>query len=175
MLHRTLKVLMAITLAGAMIVAASTIASSTSTMTKTEKNSIKVAQQFVEAYNSGDRTRLAGILAEDAEILIPAMGISHGKHSGQSHNAMDLVTERTIEVHRMIASGHAVAIEFLWHAISGGGPGLAPAGERLEMEDCVVLDIRDGLVSRYVEYVGRYKGIDLAVVGGRVVESPQGS
>jgi len=136
---------------------------------------LKVAQKFVDAYNSGDPARVKDMLTEDAKILIPAMGMANGRGSEQGQKAMGLVTQRTIEVHRMIASGDAVAIEFLWHAISSGGPGLAPAGSRLEMEDCIVLDIRDGLVSRYVEYIGRYEGIDLAVVSGRVVGSRQGS
>jgi len=138
-------------------------------------DNLKVAQKFVDAYNSGDPARVKDMLTEDAEILIPAMGMANGRGSEQGQKAMGLVTQRTIEVHRMIASGDAVAIEFLWHAISSGGPGLAPAGSRLEMEDCIVLDIRDGLVSRYVEYIGRYEGIDLAVVSGRVVGSRQGS
>ena len=73
----------------------------------------------------------------------------------------------------MTSSGDAVAIEMLWHAISNGGPGMAPAGERVEMENCIVLTFRDGLISRYVEYLGRYEGIDLQIVRGRMLESAQ--
>lgn len=51
--------------------------------------------------------------------------------------------------------------------------GMAPAGERVEMENCIVLSFRDGRISRYVEYIGRYEGIDLGIVSGRMREKPR--
>ncbi|WP_310369436.1 hypothetical protein [Catenuloplanes atrovinosus] len=50
---------------------------------------------------------------------------------------------------------------------------MAPAGERVEMENCIVLSFRDGRISRYVEYIGRYEGIDLGIVSGRMREKPR--
>lgn len=135
----------------------------------------ETARQWIDTYNDADKKRMADLMTEDSEVLIPAMGIAYGPRWERAGNAMNLVRNRTIEVRRMTASGDAVAIEFLWHAISLGGPGLAPAGERVEMENCIVLDFRDGLVSRYVEYLGRMEGIDLAIVSRRMLESTQSS
>jgi ketosteroid isomerase-like protein len=133
----------------------------------------EIARQWIDTYNDADKERMASLMTEDSEVLIPAMGIAYGPRWERAGNAMNLVRNRTIEARRMTVSGDAVAIEFLWHAISLGGPGLAPAGERVEMENCIVLDFRDGLISRYVEYLGRIEGIDLAIASRRMLESPQ--
>lgn len=134
----------------------------------------EIARQWIDAYNAADKECIASLMTEDSEVLIPAMGIAYGPRWERTGNAMNLVRDRAIEVRRMTASGDAVAIEFLWHAISLGGPGLAPAGERVEMENCIVLDFRDGLISRYVEYLGRIEGIDLAITSRRMLETSQG-
>lgn len=134
----------------------------------------ELARKWIAAYNAHDFKQQAAMMTEDGEVLIPAMNIAQGAAWEKSGpNSARLVEGRTIEIRRMIVSGDAVAIEMLWHAISKGGPGMAPAGERVEMQNCIVLTFRDGLISRYVEYVGRYEGIDLQVVRGRMLESRQ--
>jgi ketosteroid isomerase-like protein len=136
----------------------------------------ELARQWIAAYNAHDFAQQAAMMTEDGEVLIPAMNIAQGAAWEKSGpNSARLVEGRTIEIRRMITSGDAVAIEMLWHAISKGGPGMAPAGERVEMQNCIVLTFRDGRISRYVEYIGRYHGIDLHVVRDRMLENAQAS
>ncbi|MCS7483727.1 nuclear transport factor 2 family protein [Umezawaea endophytica] len=132
----------------------------------------ELALKWIEAYNAHDFAQQAALMTEDGEVMIPAMNIVQGPawdQTGQS--SARLVDDRTIEVLRMISSGDAVAIEMLWHGTSKGGPGMAPAGERVELQNCIVLTFRDSLISRYVEYIGWCQGIDLHVVRSRILES----
>ncbi|EXG82359.1 nuclear transport factor 2 family protein [Cryptosporangium arvum] len=135
----------------------------------------EIAREFIAAYNAHDAERKAALMTEDGRVEFPALNISHGAgwETTSGSNAANLVDDRTIDVQRITASGDAVVIEMLWHGVSKGGPGLAPAGERVEMENCIVLTFRDGLISRYVEYFGRYEGIDLLVLRGRMLERRQ--
>ncbi|BCJ52863.1 hypothetical protein Asp14428_43380 [Actinoplanes sp. NBRC 14428] len=137
-------------------------------------DNVELAREWISAYNTHDSARLAALMTEDGEVLIPAMNVAQGPAWDKTAaTAVSLVDGHTIEVKRIIASGDAVAIEMLWHAISRGGPGMAPAGERVEMENCIVLSFRDGRISRYVEYIGRYEGINLEIVAGRMLQKPQ--
>lgn len=134
----------------------------------------ELAHKWIAAYNAHDFEQQAALMTKDGEVLIPAMNIAQGAAWEKAgRNSARLVDDRTIEIRRMISSGDAVAIEMRWHGTSKGGPGMAPAGERVELQNCIVLTFRDGLISRYVEYVGRIQGIDLQVVRNRMLEGDQ--
>ena len=122
---------------------------------------------FVAAYNAADVERMNSLMTEDGRVLIPALGVDKLRWQA-SGPASEMAADRTIEVRRIFTGDDVVAFEFLWHATSRGGPGIAPAGERLTMENCIVLDFRDGLISRYCEYVGRHTGQDLLAVAKRL-------
>jgi ketosteroid isomerase-like protein len=134
----------------------------------------ELARKWIAAYNAHDFEQQAAMMTEHGEVLIPYINVAQGAAWEKTGpNSARLVDNRTIEIRRMTASGDAVAIEMLWHATSKGGPGMAPAGERVELENCIVLTFRDGRISRYVEYIGRCEGIDLQVVRARMLESRQ--
>ncbi|WP_297595039.1 nuclear transport factor 2 family protein [Mycobacterium sp.] len=134
------------------------------------------AEEFIDAYNSlgwsGEdeaMRRFLSVLTKDAEIDFPAAGIKQTPHMEVSASTgVALFSQRHMDVRRLIASEEAVVYEMEWTAVSGGGPGLAPAGEQIRMHNCVVLSFRDGLISRYVEYVGAHEGIDFDVVARRL-------
>ncbi|WP_030378536.1 MULTISPECIES: nuclear transport factor 2 family protein [unclassified Streptomyces] len=137
-------------------------------------DNVELAQKWIAAYNAHDFEQQAALMTADGEVLIPYINIAQGAAWEQTgSNSARLVDDRIIEVRRITASGDAVVIEMLWHAISRGGPGMAPVGERVELENCIVLTFRDGRISRYVEYIGRCEGIDLQVVRARMLESHQ--
>lgn len=131
------------------------------------------AREFVDAYNAADIERMNALMTEDGEVLMPALNVARVRWD-PSGPASRMAEDRTIEVRRMIASGDAVGFEFLWHATSKGGPGLAPAGERMEMENCIVLSFRDGLISRYCEFIGSHEGMDLLVLRDRLAGAREG-
>ncbi|ODQ96357.1 nuclear transport factor 2 family protein [Mycolicibacterium holsaticum] len=146
------------------------------TTTDVAQRNKATAEKFIDAYNSlgwsgeDDATRrFLAVLTKDAEIDFPAAGIKQTPHMEVSASTgVALFSKRHMEVRKLIASDEAVVFEMVWTAISGGGPGLAPAGEQIKMENCVVLSFRDGLISRYVEYVGVHEGIELDVVASRL-------
>ncbi|WP_267717305.1 nuclear transport factor 2 family protein [Streptomyces sp. CoH17] len=137
-------------------------------------DNVELARKWIAAYNAHDFEQQAALMTEDGEVRIPYINIAQGAAWEQTGpNSARLVDDRIIEIRRITASGDAVVIEMLWHAISNGGLGMAPAGERVELENCIVLTFRDGRISRYVEYIGRCEGIDLQVVRARMLENHQ--
>ncbi|MGV0794541.1 nuclear transport factor 2 family protein [Mycolicibacterium sp. XJ1819] len=146
------------------------------TTTEGAQRNKATAEEFIDAYNSlgwsgqdDAMRRFLAVLTKDAEIDFPAAGIKQTPHMEVSASTgVALFSRRHMDVRRLIASDDTVVYEMEWTAISGGGPGLAPAGEQIKMENCVVLSFRDGLICRYVEYVGVHEGIDLDVVAGRL-------
>lgn len=133
-------------------------------------SNVDTALAFVAAYNDGDVERINSMMTEDARVLMPALGVDKVRWQ-RGGKAAEMAADRTIEVHRIFNGDNVVAFEFLWHATSKGGPGLAPAGERMTMENCIVLNFRDGLISQYCEYIGRHTGQDLLAVSKRLAEA----
>ncbi|ATE65135.1 nuclear transport factor 2 family protein [Rhizorhabdus dicambivorans] len=130
-------------------------------------NNVETTLAFVAAYNDADVERMNSLMTEDGEVLMPAIGVNKVRWQ-PSGPASEMARDRTIEVRRIFTGDDVVAFEFLWHAISKGGPGLAPVGERVTMENCIVLSFRDGLIRRYCEYIGRHTGMDLLTIASRL-------
>lgn len=134
-----------------------------------EQGNQAIAQKFIDAYNSMDTNdpteamkRLADLMTEDATISFPALGVTQGRRwEVTGAGAAALVSQRKIEVRRMIVSDNTIAVEMLWSGISAGLPGTAPVGERVEMQNCIILSFRGDRISEYVEYLGCIQGINL--------------
>jgi steroid delta-isomerase-like uncharacterized protein len=127
----------------------------------------KAVQDFFTAYNAKDREGYAAVFTEDAIYRCPALGLAwNGRDEGAAlfEGYLGAVPDRSCEVVRTIGSGDVVVVEFLWRAVSNGGlPGLPPKGETVEFDNLSLFELRDGLICRFVEYLGRHKGFDIKV------------
>ncbi|WP_123024381.1 nuclear transport factor 2 family protein [Mycolicibacterium stellerae] len=129
----------------------------------------KIAEEWCAAYNERDSERFANLMAEDIEYSAPAMNAGF---SGRLTNYFepkegDPLPDRSLELLRVFGDDRHAIFEMLWYGTSSGtSPAFGPAGQRVQMTNCVIIDINDdGLISRGIEYVGSYEGVDLSLLG----------
>lgn len=117
---------------------------------------------WVEAYNSGDLDRLAGLYAADSEYVVAPRGwrsIGPDEHRKLAKQVLDAQPDRRMTVHRRAATGDTVMVELSVE----GTPAAATAGSELEgrtsrMDVCTVLVLRDGLIAYERDYVDTAPG-----------------
>jgi hypothetical protein len=133
----------------------------------------KIAEEWCAAYNARDGERFANLMAEDIEYSAPAMNAGF---SGRLTNYFepkegDPLPDRSLELLRVFGDDRHAIFEMLWYGTSSGtSPAFGPAGQKVKMTNCVIIDINDdGLISRGIEYVGSYEGVDLSLLGPETI------
>jgi ketosteroid isomerase-like protein len=129
----------------------------------------QIATEWCAAYNARDSERFANLMAEDIEYSAPAMNAGF---SGRLTNYFepqegDPLPDRRLELLRVFGDGNCAIFEMLWYGTSSGtGPAFGPAGQKVKMRNCVIIEINEqGLIQNGIEYVGSYEGVDLAKLG----------
>ena len=129
----------------------------------------QIAQEWCDAYNARDSERFAALMAPDIEYDAPAMraGFSGRLENYFAPNEADPLPDRKLELLRVLGEGSTAVFEMLWFGTSSGtSAAFGPAGQKVQMTNCVVIEINDdGLIQRGVEYVGSYEGVDLGLLG----------
>jgi hypothetical protein len=133
----------------------------------------RIAEEWCNAYNTRNSEKFANLMAEDIEYSAPAMNAGF---SGRLTNYFapregDPLPDRRLQLLRVFGDGKHAIFEMLWSGTSSGASeAFGPAGQEVKMQNCVIIDINDdGLISRGIEYVGSYEGVDLAKLGPETI------
>lgn len=118
---------------------------------------IKVADRFVEAYNSGDRERLLALCAEDFRMVHHNRGVDLGDKSafGEIIKGFEAAfPDKHFEDRRaQYADGDNVVIEHTWVGTAQADvAGFAKEGESARIDLCSRYTVRDGLIVEYHDY-----------------------
>ena len=117
----------------------------------TEINRRIVLDAF-DALNKGDGEGWLDAFNEDFEFTIPGNDSLSGKHKGMKafRDLIENVAERldvgiTVKLTNVIASGEWVVTESLGHSVT-------KAGDNYNQTYCILFQVRDGKIIKYVEY-----------------------
>jgi uncharacterized protein (TIGR02246 family) len=117
-----------------------------------------VADAFLKAYNDKDLEALAALLHEDLHMvhygtdfdLTGRAPIMERMTASATGALADRHFNRPRHVHE---AGDTVIVEHEWEATATADvPGRAAAGERVAMELCTILTVRDGVIVEYREW-----------------------
>ncbi|GAB3392506.1 nuclear transport factor 2 family protein [Amycolatopsis echigonensis] len=118
---------------------------------------VKVAERFVEAYNSGDRDALLALCAEDIHVEHHNRGVDLNDRDafGDIIKGFEAAfPDKHFENRRALHSdGDTVVVEHTWVGTAQADvPGFATAGEVARIDLCSRYTVRDGLVVEYHDY-----------------------
>lgn len=120
-------------------------------------NPVAVVDAFVEAYNAKDFDRLEGIVAEDVYVL-------HHNRGAEANNRKELFglfeafgsafPDRAFSNRRSVnVDGSTAVVQHTWGGTAAGDvPGFAAAGEKVSLDLCTVVTVRDGQIAEYHDY-----------------------
>ncbi|MGW6526664.1 ester cyclase [Streptomyces venezuelae] len=120
--------------------------------------SIKLVQQWADAYNDQDFTRFGALFTDDVTYACGAFELSFTGRDAWVHHVQEYaaaVPDRKLTLTRAIADGDAIAVEYDFAGTSSGTlPGLPPAGEPVKVSFCTVLQLSGGKIASQVDYLG---------------------
>lgn len=127
-------------------------------MTTTDKDDLlQFAEDYIDAYNSGDLERIGALLAEDVRLVHHNRGVDvQGKPAALElfETYGKLFPDKAFTNRRSIAqAGDRVFVEHTWGGKAAADvPGWAAAGETVSLDLGTFLTVRDGLLVEYNDY-----------------------
>ncbi|PKW16532.1 nuclear transport factor 2 family protein [Saccharopolyspora spinosa] len=127
-------------------------------MTTSDKvDLVEFAENYIDAYNSGDLDRIAAFLAEDVRLVHHNRGVDvQGKEAARQlfETYGQLFPDKAFSNRRSIAAvGNRVFVEHTWGGKAAADvPGWAAAGETVSLDLGTFMTVRDGLLVEYNDY-----------------------
>jgi uncharacterized protein (TIGR02246 family) len=107
-----------------------------------------IIQQASQAWSTGDADLFASLFTPNGEFVVP--GKIHRGHEAirqVTQSFADRYSDVKIDIRRIILDGDQCVVEWYWEDTKN------ETGARSRADDAILVDFKDGLISRWREYI----------------------